>query len=242
MQAIRINNRLPQVYRACKATPTYYPTRTMSLFPRFVASEFAPMFRLLDDYAAHANAVSRSTGFRSNNSSLRSFQPRFDVKETKEGYELHGELPGIDQKDINIEFTDAHTLSIKGRTEQVREEGRQPEQAKITHNETESHGYRQASVEVDTTVSGGESAAAETTSETTPAASETQEVTPAPQQPKPDSARYWVSERSVGEFARTFSFPSRVDQENVRASLKNGILSVVVPKAAAPVSRRINIE
>ena len=25
--------------------------------------------------------------------------------------------------------------------------------------------------------------------------------------------RYWVSERSVGEFSRSFSFPTRVDEE-----------------------------
>lgn len=42
--------------------------------------------------------------------------------------------------------------------------------------------------------------------------------------------RYWVSERSVGEFQRTFNFPGKVDRDAVKASLKNGILTVVVPK------------
>jgi hypothetical protein len=37
-------------------------------------------------------------------------------------------------------------------------------------------------------------------------------------------------ERSVGEFARSFSLPDPVDHENVKASMKNGILSIVVPK------------
>jgi HSP20 family molecular chaperone IbpA len=60
--------------------------------------------------------------------------------------------------------------------------------------------------------------------------------------PRSDESKYWVSERSVGEFARTFSFPKPVDQENVKASLKNGIISIIVPKAAAPQSKRINIE
>ncbi|KAL9118111.1 MAG: hypothetical protein Q9187_005348, partial [Circinaria calcarea] len=54
--------------------------------------------------------------------------------------------------------------------------------------------------------------------------------------------KYWVTERSVGEFHRSFSFPTRVDQDNVKASLKNGILSVIVPKMSAPTSRRIEIE
>ena len=96
----------------------------MSLFPRVFASEFAPVFRLMDDYASHV--ASRGSFGPSFPRALRSFQPRFDVKESKEAYELQGELPGIDQKDLNIEFTDANTLSIKGRTDRSREEGTRP--------------------------------------------------------------------------------------------------------------------
>lgn len=54
---------------------------------------------------------------------------------------------------------------------------------------------------------------------------------------------YWVSERSVGEFHRTFSFPSRVDSEGVKAKLKNGILSVTVPKVTVGKGgKRITVE
>lgn len=52
---------------------------------------------------------------------------------------------------------------------------------------------------------------------------------------------YWVSERSVGEFQRTFTFSARVDQDGVRAALKNGILSIVVPKEAAPKTKKIRV-
>lgn len=54
--------------------------------------------------------------------------------------------------------------------------------------------------------------------------------------------RYWARERSVGQFQRSFSFPSRVDQNAVKASLKDGILSVVIPKATAATSKKITIE
>nr|AAV33735.1 30 kDa heat shock protein [Trichophyton rubrum] len=50
-----------------------------------------------------------------------------------------------------------------------------------------------------------------------------------------------MTERSVGEFNRVFKFPSRVDQDAVSASLKDGILSVNVPKAAPPTVKKINI-
>lgn len=216
----------------------------MSLFPRFAAGEFAPLFRLLDDYATHQ--LTRPS-FPA--PALRTFQPRFDVREAKDSYELHGELPGIDQKDIAIEFTDESTLSIRGRTERHEERGQpqaaleaQPEQPKLTDSS-----YHKATVEDETVtaMSGANPDAVETSpasdaqSVKTPSESQTSPVESQQQQPQ---SRYWVSERSVGEFSRTFNFPSRVDQDNVKASLRNGILSIIVPKAQAPASRRINIE
>lgn len=57
-----------------------------------------------------------------------------------------------------------------------------------------------------------------------------------------DNHRYWARERSVGQFQRTFSFPSHVDRDAVKASLKNGILSVIIPKASAHTSKKITVE
>jgi HSP20 family molecular chaperone IbpA len=233
MQSIRIN-RLPQVHQVCKAT-SRTTIRNMSLFPRFVQSEFAPMFRMLDEYANYANHANRASKHNGFTSSFRSFKPKFDVKETKQAYELHGELPGIEQKNITLEWQDSNTISIKGHTEHTREEGTRPaglvaeqtEQQKLTEGKgNDSH---KATVEDESTVSG-------VGPDSSPVETAVAEM------PHPDGSEYWISERSVGEFARTFSFPKQVDQEKVRASLKDGILSIVVPKAVAPQSKRINIE
>lgn len=265
MQIYRLSNSTPQVYRINKTIPFNITTRNMAFYPRFFAHEFAPslrgestnLFRLLDDYAGLVAGRSNACG-PSFTQSVRTFQPRFDVKENKDSYELHGELPGIAQKDINIEFTDATTLSIRGRSETVREEGRrptaaveaQPEQQKLvdaaeTESTSSSTNHHKASVE--------DEEAATTTTDATPVdtpaetptasvtASQSQEVAQNEQQ-QSEGPNYWISERSVGSFARSFSFPQRVDQEAVKASLKDGILSIVVPKAQAPANRRINIE
>lgn len=48
--------------------------------------------------------------------------------------------------------------------------------------------------------------------------------------------------RFEGSFERTFRFPERIDAAGVRASLKNGLLSITVPKAKAPEVRRIVIQ
>ncbi|KAH7391975.1 HSP20-like chaperone [Pyrenochaeta sp. MPI-SDFR-AT-0127] len=201
----------------------------MSLFPRFT-QEFAPIFRLFDEYDRQA-----FRGIDHQFNSIRSFTPKFDVKETNEGYELHGELPGVEQKDINIEWTDNNTLTISGRHEHVREEGQRPatigngeesEQKKIEHQPT----VEDEAMETSTNTNKSSQVAKQ---------SEQREIASQDEAPK---AKYWVSERSVGEFHRSFAFPARVDQDAVKASLKNGILNIVVPKAAAPQTRKINIE
>ena len=47
-------------------------------------------------------------------------------------------------------------------------------------------------------------------------------------------------ERGHGRFSRTFSVPEAIDVEKVSADLKDGILTIVIPKAADSL-RRINI-
>ncbi|KAH0284905.1 HSP20-like chaperone [Aureobasidium namibiae CBS 147.97] len=254
MQTYRITNKLPQAYKIIKVTPQATPVRTMFSFPRFPSGEFAPLFRLLDDYASHQSSRQGGDDFANFGglSPLRSFQPRFDVKEVKDAYELHGELPGVEQKDIQIEFTDAQTLSIKGRTERHRESGTPPtaalegqqETGRITGSEestsdTSSQHYQPPTVEDENTTSSTTNTEQQITTTDT---SNNQLQQQQQAQQKKSEHRYWVSERSVGEFSRSFAFPSRVDQENVKASLSNGILSIVVPKASVPVTRKINIE
>lgn len=183
----------------------------------------------MDDYANITRDIDRVAG----TSTLRAFQPKFDVRELKDSYELHGELPGIDQKDVNVEWSDNNTLTISGRTEHRSERGQRPDVAgAIEDADKGKQPTVEDATEGDQTKEGGESTAVATRTDSN------KEV----QRPAENEPKYWVSERSVGEFHRSFSFPTRVDQEAVKASLKNGILSVVVPKAAPPKARKIDIE
>ncbi|KAJ3130170.1 hypothetical protein HK098_005417 [Nowakowskiella sp. JEL0407] len=47
---------------------------------------------------------------------------------------------------------------------------------------------------------------------------------------KDEAASLWSSERSMSSFRRFFSFPTDVKGEDINASLKDGILTVNVPK------------
>jgi HSP20 family protein len=50
-------------------------------------------------------------------------------------------------------------------------------------------------------------------------------------------------ERSYGEFTRSFALPDSVDLDHIRSDLKDGVLSIIVPKrpGTAPQRRKIQI-
>lgn len=52
---------------------------------------------------------------------------------------------------------------------------------------------------------------------------------------------FYMFERSYGAFSRTFTLPDQADAANVKAELKNGELTVVIPKTATAVAKRIPV-
>ncbi|RMZ90846.1 hypothetical protein DV736_g1935, partial [Chaetothyriales sp. CBS 134916] len=190
------------------------------LFPRYSAHaparhELGPIYNLWNDTFSELQRLSDNLPGQTH------FAPKFDVKESKDAYTLEGELPGIDQKDITIEFSDDKTIVIHGQTEHHREDGQPPATRKATVEDV------QDTKESETTGGGKEVAQTGSTEVAKPA------------EPK---FRYWVSERSVGSFQRSFTFPQPVSHE-AKASFKNGILSVVIPKIQKPATpRRVQIE
>jgi len=196
------------------------------LFPRF--NEFSPLFRLADelDRAARSGPLSGSV-----QANTRSFTPRFDIRETKEAYELHGELPGIEQSNINIEWSDDNTLTIAGHTDHSYESS--SEAPRVTDAEDGPH-YRKPTVEEEG--EGAKKSGDHGKALTKPDEKEVAET-------DENRPRFWVSERSYGSFHRSFQFPAAVDHDNVKASLKNGILEIVVSKKVkSRESRKIQIQ
>ncbi|KAF2669642.1 heat shock protein 30 [Microthyrium microscopicum] len=196
-------------------------------FPRF-QQELSPIFRLADE-------IDRCSRQQSPAPSRRAAVPRFDVKETQEAYELTGELPGIEQEAVSIEWSDFTTLSIKGHT---------AESSSTTNSATETEA--EVSDNASTTSEDSTSYHAPTVEDegadekTTTAVAEpaTPAETVKAEAPKP---KVWINERYYGSFHRTFKFPQRVEQDEVKASLKNGVLSIVVPKSKAREPRKISI-
>lgn len=192
------------------------------------------------------------------------FKPKFDARETENAYELHGELPGISRENLNIEFTDPQTLIVRGRvvrtyeakpdaetqTEAEKQPEAQPEPEPVSekpvnnHHATVEDDPEDDSISIISATSSTSAARAATPIETASsktASPKTEVAKPAPvSTPAAPAQKVLMYERTVGEFSRTFQFPTRVDQEAVTAALDNGVLSVVVPKAKN-VTRKILI-
>lgn len=134
------------------------------------------MHRQLENWMDRAFSVS-------NNESLEqrlTLTPRMDIAETGKGYELTADLPGMNDKDVDISLSN-DVLTITGERSYERESG-----------ERSVH----------------------------------------------------LSERGFGTFKRSFSLPDDVDQDQIQARLKNGVLAIFLPKTeeVEPPSRQIKVK
>ncbi|PHH69916.1 hypothetical protein CDD82_7434 [Ophiocordyceps australis] len=207
----------------------------MAFFPRNcynADSSFTPLFRLLDDFDSYSRQNDASSSRRSG---LPSWQPKFDIREVNDHYELHGDLPGVNKDQVHIEFTDPQTMLVRGRVERAYSAGSPP----AGHIEDVSNGG--AITEGEDSKLPHKATVEDEGSEQSKQSSEDSVEKKLAEKKAPSTGKWWLTERSVGEFSRSFNFPSRIEQEAVTASFKDGVLNIVVPKAKKRESRRIPI-
>lgn len=213
----------------------------MSLFSKNFYDDdisFAPVFRFIDAFDNWNRNDAAATGVTRSRPIQPVFNPKFDVVEHKNSYELHGEIPGVDRKDISIEFSEPGTLVIHGRVERKYTSGTPP--AGFIKGDSSPAGAITESGEKGAALSSPHQATV--SHEETEAAKGTSHEQKHPKQAAaPHGSKYWCQERSVGEFHRTFAFPARVDESAVTASLDNGILRVTIPKQEKRAANRITI-
>jgi HSP20 family protein len=106
------------------------------------------------------------------------FNPAFEVKETKEMFQFKADLPGMKETDVEIKLT-GNRLAITGKRE-------------VEH--------------------------------------------------KDQTDTYYTFERSYGSFQRTFVLPDGLDTDHVAAQLKDGVLTVAVPKQAAAQTKTVTVK
>lgn len=109
--------------------------------------------------------------FRANwGMTLQSTEPRIDLIETDREIELTAEMPGLEERDIEVSLSE-DCVTIKAE--------------KFAGRDRQGGGYR-------------------------------------------------INERLYGPVRRTIPLPAAVDQEAVKASYKNGVLTISIPKIAEP--------
>jgi HSP20 family molecular chaperone IbpA len=205
----------------------------MSLFPPSFyeadASSFTPLFRLLDDFDSYTRQTGGNQHGRRPGASP--WQPKFDVRETDEAYELHGELPGMNKDTVHIEFPELQTMTVRGKAERTYSAA------------NPAAGQIEDATEKPVITEGGEgSQASHKANLQDESGAKTENAGEKPENKLESSKyKYWFTERNVGEFFRIFTFPSPVDHDSVTAGFKDGILTVSVPKLKKPESRRITI-
>lgn len=182
---------------------------------------------------------------------------KFDVKDCKNTYELRAELPGLEQKDIDIEFMDAKTLVIKGSL--AKTEDTKPNEDEDNEGPAGSEGPAEnggpAAIEdksdnkSDSSSSSGSAASSSNQTTVEDWSEEEPEMLKKGKgyhtivkQHEESFSKYLIRECSTGKFKRSFTFPHKVDRSGVKASLKNGILTIVVPKQLKKGSGRKKIE
>jgi HSP20 family protein len=105
------------------------------------------------------------------------FIPTFEVKESKDGFVFKADLPGVDEKDIDVSVS-GDRITVGGKRESEQHE---------------------------------------------------------------ESDRFYAYERSYGTFNRSFTLPEDVNADAVQASLKDGVLTLMLPKKPEAKSRKIPI-
>lgn len=61
-------------------------------------------------------------------------------------------------------------------------------------------------------------------------------------EPQQEGVTYHRRERPTGEFTRVLRLPTEVDADHVQAELRNGVLTITLPKAEAARPRKIQIQ
>jgi len=58
----------------------------------------------------------------------------------------------------------------------------------------------------------------------------------------PEKHTLYLSEYGIGDYKRVFTLTEEVDRERIQASVKNGVLKIILPKAEALKTRKISVK
>lgn len=148
-----------------------------------------------------------------NFNNFRNFHtPKVDVKENKDAYTLQMDVPEKTDKDVKVELNhNVLTISSENETEVEKDESSNDKNEKSVEKSAENSTQNEK-VSKEDKGSG-----------------------------KKDNGKWLVKERTYSKFTRSFSLPEDVDCDKISAEVKNGVLSVKMPRHSLPSPKRIAI-
>lgn len=58
----------------------------------------------------------------------------------------------------------------------------------------------------------------------------------------PDKHNLYLSEYGIGDYQRVFTLTDEVDRDKIQATVKNGVLTILLPKAEVVKTRKISVK
>ncbi|KAJ3292198.1 hypothetical protein HK104_005502 [Borealophlyctis nickersoniae] len=148
----------------------------------------------------------------SSSSVMPSFRaPVVNIRETPHAYLVEAEMPGVPKSNIDVEVV-GNSLVLKGHVEREAEAPAAGENVEVQTTSAVEGAPSEKTDVVKSDAEGGERAVS----------AEHQERTP--------STTVLWKERFEGAFHRAMQFPTPVDPNGVKATFKDGLLKVTVPK------------
>lgn len=145
------------------------------------------------------------------------FNPNFDLIEFPDFFSLCGELPGIQHDDVEIQFINAQTITVQGRSRRS--------------CDSQAPTSRFTSVIEAINSQDGEPVRLHATAEEQILENKHNIDISKPPPTDAVNERYWISERRDRTFSRSFTFHAQVNHDSVQAYMMNGLLTITVCKA-----------
>jgi HSP20 family protein len=187
--------------------------------------DFSPVLHYIHDLDRYFSHDHRLTS---------SFVPRFDLEEDEMFYYLIGDIPGGRAEDITIEPNDDHTLIIHGVTGCFGFSLEPLIGRKSQHNSNELVSVpdqKRKAAGIHSTYNNYKPPAPIPLPPQGHIRRGTTSYIGDTDRPKERSKKkVLLSERLVGDFRRTFTFPAPIVEEKVQATIKNGVLRLKIPK------------
>lgn len=58
----------------------------------------------------------------------------------------------------------------------------------------------------------------------------------------PENHRLYLSEYGIGDYQRVFTINEEIDRDKIQASVKNGVLKIILPKAESMKTKKIEVK